>query len=290
MNEKLNKIRQEKRTAQIMVAVCAAGLAVSLILTLRRSPFAFVFYGLILLFYLFVFRNQSKRYQQAVKNATLEECLRPFLKNISYQEKDGLDPKAILNAGFIPIEHENSLLIRDIVHGSYQAMPVFLSDVTSDYVSAKSTKRGNEKPVFDFLSGNWFEICFKESFPFSCTIWDKELVSDSAREHFFNGFYSADSSQNAEFRNRFCTYTKDRPDITLPDELTRALPKLAEFTPGKIAVQLDGQHFRIFIRNRFLYTNTVSPKIDITPQILQHNQYPEISYILRAADAAHQNL
>ena len=51
MNEKLNKIRQEKRTAQIMVAVCAAGLAVSLILTLRRSPFAFVFYGLILLFY-----------------------------------------------------------------------------------------------------------------------------------------------------------------------------------------------------------------------------------------------
>ena len=42
MNEKLNKIRQEKRTAQIMVAVCAAGLAVSLILTLRRSPLSLI--------------------------------------------------------------------------------------------------------------------------------------------------------------------------------------------------------------------------------------------------------
>ena len=38
MNDKLNKIQQEKRTAQIMVAICAAGLIVSLILTLRHSP------------------------------------------------------------------------------------------------------------------------------------------------------------------------------------------------------------------------------------------------------------
>ena len=290
MNDKLNKIQQEKRTAQIMVAICTAGLIVSLILTLRHSPLSFLLYGLVFLFYLFVFRKQSKRYQKAVKTATLEECLRPFLKNISYQEKDGLDPKAILNAGMIPIEHEKSLLIRDIVHGSYQALPVFLSDVTSDYVSAKSIKRGNEKPVFDFLSGNWFEICFKESFPISCTIWDKELISDSAREDFFKDFHSADSSQSAELRNRFYTYTKDCSEIVIPEKLVKALLKLADFTPGRIAVQLDGQHFRIFIRNRFLYTKNVSPKIEITPQILQHNQYPEISYILRAADAAHQSL
>ena len=83
------------------VAICAAGLVVSLILTLRHSPLCFVLYGLVFFFYLFVFRKQSKRYQKAVKTATLEECLRPFLKNISYLEKDGLDPKAILNAGNI---------------------------------------------------------------------------------------------------------------------------------------------------------------------------------------------
>lgn len=81
-----------------MVAICAAGLIVSLILTLRHSPLSFLLYGLVFLFYLFVFRKQSKRYQKAVKTAALEECLRPFLKNISYQEKDGLDPKAILNS------------------------------------------------------------------------------------------------------------------------------------------------------------------------------------------------
>ena len=98
MNDKLNKIQQEKRTAQIMVAICAAGLIVSLILTLRHSPLSFLLDGLVFLFDLFVFRKQSKRYQKAVKTAALEECLRPFLKNISYQEKDGLDPKAILNS------------------------------------------------------------------------------------------------------------------------------------------------------------------------------------------------
>lgn len=83
------------------VAICAAGLVVSLILTLRHSPLCFLLYGLVFFFYLFVFRKQSKRYQKAVKTATLEECLRPFLKNISYLEKDGLDSKAILNAGNI---------------------------------------------------------------------------------------------------------------------------------------------------------------------------------------------
>ena len=38
MNDKLNKIQQEKRTAQIMVAICAAGLIVSLILTRDTLP------------------------------------------------------------------------------------------------------------------------------------------------------------------------------------------------------------------------------------------------------------
>lgn len=285
MNEKLNQIRQEKKKAQILVLICAAGLIVSLILTLRRSPAAIVFYAAVLAFYLFVFRRQSKRYQQTVKTATLTECLRPYLKGIAYQEKDGLNPSQIPQARLIPVEHPKSILIRDTITGTYQTLPVFLSDVTADFQSSRLTKSGEEKPVIDFLSGNWFEIQLKEPLPFTCTIWDKGLVPSAVREQFFSDCRCLDICQTPAFRERFSTYTRDHSDISIPEELEKALLKLAEITPGQIAVQLDGHIFRIFIKNRFLYTRQPSPKVEVTAQMLNYNQYSEINYILRAVDA-----
>lgn len=285
MNEKLNQIRQEKKKAQILVLFCTAGLLVSLVLTIRRSPLAIGFYAAVLIFYLVVFRRQSKRFQQTVKTATLTECLRPYLKNITYQEKNGLETGHITQARLLPVEHPKSILIRDTVRGTYQALPVFLSDVTVDYQTIRPTKSGDEKSMIDFLSGNWFEIQLKEALPFSCTIWDKKLVPAPVREQFFSDYRCSDICQPPAFREQFSTYTRNHSDCSIPEELEKALLKLAEATPGQIAVQLDGQVFRIFIRNRFLYTHELSPKIEATAQLLTHNQYPEISYILRAADA-----
>ena len=285
MNEKLNQIRQEKKKAQFLVLVCVAGLLASLVLTLRRSPLAIGFYAAVLIFYLVVFRRQSKRFQQTVKTATLTECLRPYLKDIAYQEKNGLETSQITQARLLPVEHPKSILIRDTVKGSYQALPVFLSDVTVDYQSSRPTKSGEEKAIVDFLSGNWFEIQLKKALPFSCTIWDKELVPAPVREQFFSDYRCSDICQPPAFRERFSTYTRDHSDVSISEELEKALLKLAEITPGQIAVQLDGQAFRVFIRNRFLYTRGLSPKAEPTAQILTHNQYPEISYILRVVDA-----
>lgn len=285
MNEKIKKIQQEKKKAQIMIGIFVVGLLFSLILTFRRSPLATLLLGIMFLFYVFVFRRQAKQYQNVIKTATLEECLRPYLKEITYEEKNGLKSEHISESHFLPVQHDKSILIRDTVRGTYQALPAFLSDVTCDYTSVRPVKHGNEKPILDFISGNWFEIRFSSPLPYSCTIWDKQLVDSTAREPFFEGFRMMSGCQAREFENKFFTYTKEAEDFILPEEVTGALLKLAEFTPGQVAAQLDGPVFRIFIRNRFLYTNAVSPKVEITPQLLQHNQYPEISYILRVADA-----
>lgn len=285
MNEKLNQIRQEKKKAQFLVLICVAGLLISLVLTLRRSPMAIVFYAAVLLFYLLVFRRQGKRYQQTIKTATLTECLRPFLKSITYQEKDGLEPGQILKPHLLPVEHPKSILIRDTVTGTYQTLPVFLSDVTVDYQSSRLTRQGEEKAMVDFLSGNWFEIQLKEELPFSCTIWDRELTPAAVREQFFSDQRCLDICQTPAFRERFSSYTREHSDLSLPEELEKALLKLAEITPGQVAAQLEGNRFRIFIKNRFLYTRQPSPRIEITAQMLNYNQYSEIHYILRAVDA-----
>lgn len=285
MNEKIKKIQQEKKKAQIMIGVFAAGLLLSLILTFLRSPLSALLFGIMFLFYVFIFRRQAKHYQNAIKTATLEECMRPYLKDITFEEKNGLEAEHISSSHFFPIQHDKSILIRDTIHGTYQALPAFLSDVTCDYTSIRPMKNGKEKPILDFISGNWFEIRFSSPLPCSCIIWDKQFLDSTAREPFFEDFRMISSCQNKEFENQFFIYTKDDEDFTLPKEVTGALLKLAEFTPGQAAAQLDGSVFRIFIRNRFLYTSSVSPKVEISPQILQHNQYPEISCILRVADA-----
>ena len=77
--------------------------------------------------YLLLFRQMTKAYRQAVKQAMLEEGLRPFLKNISYERKDGIDGSLILGAGLLPNETPKNLLIRDTVQGDYQACLLYTS-------------------------------------------------------------------------------------------------------------------------------------------------------------------
>ncbi len=284
MVEKLNQIRRDKIIAPSMAGICIAGLIGCLLLLSQKPPMSVALFFVIFLFYILVFRKQSKKYQKAVKTATLEECFRPNLKNITYQEKDGLDPDQLAKAHLIPIEHPEQLLIRDTVKGTYQAMPAFLSDVTCDFQSSRTNRQGEQKEFPDYLSGNWFEIRLRKELPFSFTVWDKELVPESARSHFFDGWQNTDILQSPDFRSQFHTYTRDLQGIPLPENLAKSLLRLAEFTPGRAAAELDGNTFRIFIQNRFLYIGSISPRVEITPQILQHNQYQEIHSILRVVD------
>ena len=115
MNEKIALIQKEKRTAQIMVGVCIAGLLGCLILVSRRSPISLILFTVIFLFYLLVFRRQSKKYQQTIKKATLEECFRSSLKDISYEPKNGLEKERITQSHLLPVVHPQNLLIRDTV-------------------------------------------------------------------------------------------------------------------------------------------------------------------------------
>ena len=285
MNEKIALIQKEKRTAQIMVGVCIAGLLGCLILVSRRSPISLILFTVIFLFYLLVFRRQSKKYQQTIKKATLEECFRSSLKDISYEPKNGLEKERITQSHLLPVVHPENLLIRDTVKGTFQFLPAVLSDVTTDFFSSRTTRQGGAKEFLDFLSGNWFEIQLKAPIPYSCVVWSRDLVPESARTAFFEGYQNLDMYQDEDFRKVFHLYSDQEQEFTLPEEAEKALLRLAGFTPGKVAAEFSGNMLRVFIKDRFLYTYAVRPRVDVTPQILQHNQYPEISYILRVPDA-----
>ncbi len=57
-------------------------------------------------------------------------------------------------AAFLPVSHVNTVVIHDTVKGTYQAMPITLTDVTTDY----KTPTAKNKAGVDYLAGCYLEL------------------------------------------------------------------------------------------------------------------------------------
>lgn len=68
------------------------------------------------------------------------------------------------------------------------------------------------------------------------------------------------------------------------ERLLKAFRYLTEFTPGHVAMQVQGQYLRVFIRNRFMYTIDVPVRTELTTKLITYNEFSEIHYLLRIAD------
>lgn len=283
MNEKLaalSKLKKQLQIFSIFFVVCG----VVIIFLLSAKPVTgFMLTLALIAVYLLLFRQMTKAYRQAVKQAMLEEGLRPFLKNISYERKDGIDGSLILDAGLLPNETPKNLLIRDTVQGDYQAMPVFLTDVTTNFKSFKSQANGTEKAMVDFMSGCYFDIRLRGDGG-DFILWPKALLPEKSREHYFSKKTAAPAP--GLLSDAFLLYWepgRDAPEISA--EAEKAIHRLSEYTPGEVCVQVSGGHLRIFIRSRFLFTYHIPGRTEMTARILSTNPFPELPYLLRVADA-----
>lgn len=287
MNEKINTLKARQKQLQTLGIVFMLAAVLCLILLFKFPACSTLLFFALLVFYLVVIRRGIRQYKKAVKTAILEECFRSSLKDITYCPKGGVPRETIADAGFIPVEHTKNLLVNDSVCGRYKAMPAFVTDVTTDFQSVRTTKSGEQKSFLDFLSGCYFDVELpdRKTFSGSITIWPKESIPMAAIQRCFAGQQSFTSPAAQELEQDFLLFTRDCADVpVLPEAFLKAVLRLAEYTPGSTAVQLADGHLRIFIQNRFLYTSPVKVRTAVTPQLLNYNQFPEISYILRVAD------
>ncbi|MCC8059781.1 MAG: hypothetical protein LIO81_02905 [Clostridiales bacterium] len=277
----INAIRNQlKRYGVILALGVAAGITI-LVLVLPGAGIAVL--AATLLFYLFVFRHRLRDCHQLEKQTMLEEGLRPFLKDISYQPKGGLDTEALIQAKFLPVEHIRSMLACDCIHATYQAMPVILSDLTVDCLSEPD--KGSKK--LDFLSGSYFEIRLVRDTGSEYLLWPKAFPGKPVLDHYYPG--RACVPAPGELREDFQVYTTNGQDVPeTPSNVVKAILRLNEYTPGTLAVQVSGAVLRIFIRYRFLCTAVIPLKTEISAKLLSYNPYPETTYLLRIADAFHQ--
>ena len=283
MNEKINALSKEKKNLQIMCIAFIASLIISFFIITRVRAASFLLCPAALLFYIFVYRKQTQTYKTHVKAAILEEGLRSSLKNITYTEKNGVTPEEIAPARFIPSDHIEGILTRDTIRGIYQAKPVFLTDLTSDLHSSVTTSSGKSRQTMDFLSGCYFDIRLAESTGTVFTLWHKECLPSQIRARYAATHTELETP--ASLSGQFLLFVPNGFDMPVfSDTFTDAVLRLEEYTTGQLSVQVSGDHLRIFIHHRFLYPHSIPTRIEITPQLLNSNPFPELRYMLQIAD------
>lgn len=280
MNEKINFLYKKKHSLQAFSLMFLVGLIFCLIFAIKAPTVGGMFAAIMLLTHFFGLRPAAKRYVQTIKVAHIQEGFRNQFKQISYQEKKGLTPDAIVKTGFLPVAHPNTMVIRDTIRGTYQSMPVILTDVTTDFESATATNKAG----VEYLPGCFFEIKLSKKPEFDLVILAENSIPPSVfekRVSLTGRNLHASGKKEYDFR---LYLPEGKSEQDLPDGLITAFTLLHEYTPGAVALQVKDQYVRMFIRGRFVYTHSIKVHTPVTPQLLSSAPFPEIHSMLRVVD------
>ena len=284
MQEKLKTLTDAQMRLRYYRLGFYGGAIVALLLIYFMPVLGFVGSAGLIIFYLFFLRPQTKKFQISVKKAILEESFRSCLKAITYTEKNGIPKEQISKASYLPVGHEDAILIRDTLQGNYQGKPALVSDLTTDYPTFYSGGKANDRKNVGFLSGVWYEIDLGKRPGPDCIVWPRDNIGDAAEDYFF-GKYEKGGLNSSLSESHTLYYTgSDRTELS--EKFLHALEKLVEYTPGDVSCQISGSVVRLFIRNRFLFNAKVNPKLELSEKLLTASTpFPEINQITRVIDS-----
>lgn len=281
MNEKIKFLQKKKQQLQAFSLMFLVGLIFCLIFAIKAPSVGGTFALIMLLIHFFGIRPASKRYIQAIKVAHIQEGFRSLIKQITYKDKNGISKESIAKAVFLPVAHENNIVIRDTITGTYQAMPLMLTDVTTDYESATATNKAG----VDYLPGCYMEVKLSKKPAFDFALLSENSIPASAIETRYITMIGSNLHVSGKTEHTYRLYLPEGvSESQLPEDLVTAFVLLDEYTPGMIALQVKGHYVRIFIRNRFLYTHDLKLHTPVTPQLLGNAPFPEIHAMLRVVD------
>ena len=244
MTEKIDELKQLKKRLQRSVGVEILLCIAALALVFVNPAITIAMLGAEAVFYLAVIHRQKRNFQQVFKAYNIEESLRMCLKDVTYQKKD-LVTKETVSGWFQENAHVLSLMARDGVRASWQGMPITLCDISMTYEWHPLGDSGGKK-AYETIAGI---ICLADT------------GAGEGRGCFLD---------SADF---------DRAD--LPELLKKQLVSLREEEPGRIFFGMDGGRAMILIQNRFLSSQMVQIKAEITPRLLRFEQFPELHDVLR---------
>ena len=286
MTNPLNEIQQLYHKYRLFVFAILMLLIAALVLLFIRRELVLPVLGLAVLFHLTLLRPCQKQYTDSVTTANLTQTLCRTLGADPPAKKGGtlLTGETITQAGLMPCGDDQSqpLLCWEI-HGKRKGITLTLCDATipqNFHLVEKGKKRVH------FNSGVWVHLELPLDTQLHYKLIDETAVPTPIRMEYFSRKRTFETAAvgDPELGKRFVLYrpcgTQQQPSQALLEKLK----DLMDYTPGYVALGVNGSRMDVFIRGRFV-ARPVSASTRPSQALLDFDPLPELSYILALAEA-----
>lgn len=256
----------------IFVLFCAGAL---ILMAARRLGLGLVLLGAGCLYYLLLVRRDVKKFTGLFLEKNLEAGLGKSLAGAAYRDYAGIPREEIFRAGLLPMVEDSSCITFHRVTGSAKGLTAELCDVTFQPVR-------EERERLRFVSGCWIAMTLEQDTGCRLRMVSRRLVAEQAAERWY---------PEAGFRP--FRWGKERVDgefyscgeACLGDSALGRLMDLVEFTPGTVAMGVEGNRLWFFLGRRLLAGGEPGLKEAVTEAMLRRDPLPELEYLLKTATA-----
>ena len=286
MEEKAKNLNVVLKQLRLMGKLSAVFIIICFMVYFRNISVGIGMFVVLAVYFIFFYRRKVRLYQKEIKDTILAEGLRPALGEITYKLKDPDARAEVLASGFLPAAEPEHIVVRETVRASWHGAPLLLTDVSTNYRSTAANKKGKTVPVMDYLSGCYLELRLPAPAAHDFMLWPADMLPEAIRAEHFSGWQqvTAPAGEPALPEGYLVYVPQGQPAPELYDRLRRDFAHLVEFTPGRAAMQVQGDRVRFFIKGRFVYTIKLSIFQPMSAAILTTNPFPEIDHELRVAE------
>ena len=285
MKRSIFDLQQMYRRYRMQVLLLLLLLIAALVFVFKNRLLTLVVLAIALLFHLFIVRRRQKTYVNAFIQANLERTLCPKLDMDTVSEKNASHMTADLlkSAQLMPFPQESGTpLLCWELSGCLRGLSVSLCDATlaQDF---KLVEKGKNRVHFN--TGVWTHIELSKDTGMNFRFLHEASVPTPIRMEFFSreSLLTPSKISDPELAKSFVLYhpvTEEAP--ALPGRFLDELKKLAEYTPGYVAISVHGSQMDVFIRGRFL-ARPVSVRQAPTEALLSFDPFPELLYLMDLA-------
>lgn len=284
MSTSFFKIQQLYRKCRFLVFIMLMLLISSLFMAFTRRARVLPLLAAAIIFHFFLLRPCQKQYSRAFSIENLQRTLCKFLGTDEISEKNGhlITVTTLEASSLMPCKDGKNLpLMRWEIHGKKNGLSIALCDTAIPQVFKLSSKG---KKRIHFNNGVWVHIELPSDSQKHYKLLDEVSVPTPIRMEYFSNYTDLETASisDTSIGKRFVLYRPKNTDQQPSAVTLRKLKSLMEYTPGYIALSVDGNQIDVFIRGRFL-TRSISLSEKPTEGLLNFNPLPELPYIVNLA-------
>lgn len=242
-----------------------------------------------IIWYLQILQPSRQLYADGVNQANLERtvCQKLAMCSLTIDDLVPVTPEIIERAGLMPCgDEKNSLLLLWGIYGEKRDFRLTMCDAM--FPQKFPAPRGGRPRIY-FNSGVWVHIDMPVNTHLHYKLLDEASVPAPIRTDYFSrhwGYESA-SIDDPDVSKRFILYRPKNTNQQPSTAVLKGLKALMEYSPGYVALSIQGSQLDIFVRGRFL-ARSVSMSSPPTQEMLDIDPFPELGYIVRLAAAMEQ--